>query len=82
VATNFGHNNGGLIAWLLRLTQVVALSPQQGADTVIYLAAAPEVVDVTGGYFIKKRAVTSSKESYDQSIANRLWQISEKMLGL
>jgi NAD(P)-dependent dehydrogenase (short-subunit alcohol dehydrogenase family) len=82
VATNFGHNNGGPFAWLIRIAQVAALSPQQGADTVIHLAASPDVADFTGRYFIKKRAVQSSKESYDKSIGLRLWQVSENMLGL
>jgi NAD(P)-dependent dehydrogenase (short-subunit alcohol dehydrogenase family) len=82
VATNFGHNNSGPFAWLIRATQVAALSPEKGAETIIHLAASPDVADITGRYFIKKRAVQSSKESYDKSIANRLWQISEDMLGL
>ena len=82
VATKFGHNNSGPFAWLIRGMQVAALSPQQGAETIIHLAASPEVADITGGYFIKKRAVRSSRESYDKSIANRLWQISEEMVGL
>jgi NAD(P)-dependent dehydrogenase (short-subunit alcohol dehydrogenase family) len=82
VATNFGHNNSGLFAWLIRITQVAALSPQQGAETIIHLATSPDVAGHTGRYFIKKRAVPSSKESYDKSIANRLWQISEDMVGL
>jgi NAD(P)-dependent dehydrogenase (short-subunit alcohol dehydrogenase family) len=82
VATNFGHNNGGPFAWLIRLTQVAALSPQQGAETIVHLAVSPEVADITGRYFIKKRAVRSSTESYDNAIAHRLWQISEERLGL
>ena len=82
VATNFGHNNGGPFGWLLRVSQVAALSPQQGAETIIHLTAAPEMADISGRYFIKKRVVRSSEESYDKSIANRLWQISEDMVGL
>lgn len=57
-------------------------SPEKGAETSIYLASSPEVEGITGKYFVKKKAVKSSKESYDKSIAKRLWQISEELTNL
>jgi retinol dehydrogenase 12 len=60
VATNFARQNRSLTALLFRALQpVVALSPEQGAETVIYLATAPEVAGVSGQYFVKRRAVRS-----------------------
>lgn len=82
VATGFGRNNRGAFAWLIRLAQFAALSPEQGAQTLIYLASSPEVQGVTGKYFVKKRAVTSSKASYDYSVARRLWDVSADFTGL
>jgi NAD(P)-dependent dehydrogenase (short-subunit alcohol dehydrogenase family) len=38
VATGFGHNNRGLVAMGVWLAQFTALSPEQGAETLIYLA--------------------------------------------
>ena len=58
------------------------LSPEKGAETSIFLASSPEVEDVTGQYFIKKTAVRSSPESYDEDIARCLWDASEKLTGL
>jgi len=58
------------------------LSPQRGAETPIYLASSPEVEGVTGKYFIQKRAVASSPESYDEGIARRLWEVSVKLTGV
>jgi retinol dehydrogenase 12 len=82
VATNFGIHSIGVLPWLIRLGRIVALSPAQGAETVIYLATSPNVADLTGRYFVKKRAVRSSEASYNQAIARRLWQLSEDMVGL
>jgi NAD(P)-dependent dehydrogenase (short-subunit alcohol dehydrogenase family) len=82
VATRFGHNNAGLSAKLLRATQVLAISSEKGAETIVYLASAPEVEGTNGKYFVNKRAVRSSPRSYDASVARTLWQHSETMVGL
>jgi NAD(P)-dependent dehydrogenase (short-subunit alcohol dehydrogenase family) len=57
-------------------------SPQQGAETSIYLAASPEVASVTGKYFVRKQPVSSSRESYDEATARRLWEVSKRLTGL
>jgi len=82
VATSFGHNNRGLFAWFVRLAQRTALSPEQGADTLIYLATSPDVEGVSGMYFVKQQMVMSSQASYDQDAAQRLWQLSQRLTGL
>jgi len=82
VATGFGHNNRGLYALCIRVAQLTALSPAQGAETLIYLATSPEVEGVTGTYFVKKRPVESAMASYDQATAQRLWQLSAELTGL
>jgi len=55
------------------------LTPAQGADTVIYLAAAPEVATVSGCFFERREAVESSPDSYDVAAAQRLWEVSEAL---
>jgi len=50
VRTGFGRNNEGLISKIFSLLQAFALTPEQGADTVIYLASSPEVEGVSGKY--------------------------------
>jgi NAD(P)-dependent dehydrogenase (short-subunit alcohol dehydrogenase family) len=57
-------------------------SPEQGAETSIYLAASLEVAGVTGKYFYRKKPVRSSRESYDEAAARRLWDVSERLTGL
>ena len=55
---------------------------QRGAQTSIYLATSPEVEGVSGKYFVNRRQTQSSAESYDQHLAQRLWQISAELTGL
>ncbi len=56
-----------------------ALTPEEGADTVIYLATSLEVEGISGKYYVKRQAVPSSRISYDESLARRLWQESERL---
>jgi NAD(P)-dependent dehydrogenase (short-subunit alcohol dehydrogenase family) len=83
VATNFGRNNRSFTAGLFRILQLVAaISPEEGAQTIIYLASSPEVKGITGEYFVKQKAVRSSQVSYDRAAAERLWQVSAELTGL
>ncbi len=81
VATRFGSNNRGLFGAFIRVAKLGALSPERGAETLIYLATSPQVEGVTGRYFVKKRPVESSRASYDQATAQRLWQLSAELTG-
>ena len=82
VATRFSHNNSGAMARLFRLSQVFAISVEKGAETMIYLAASPEVEGASGAYFVNKRQARSSSRSYDAEMAKALWQVSEAMVGV
>jgi NAD(P)-dependent dehydrogenase (short-subunit alcohol dehydrogenase family) len=76
VATRFAGNNGWK-GWLWQLVaRCFAISPEKGARTVLHAAAAPDLVSVSGRYFVHERAVPSSAESHDEAAARRLWQLS------
>jgi NAD(P)-dependent dehydrogenase (short-subunit alcohol dehydrogenase family) len=82
VATGFGANNG----WRGRLFQLaarcLAISPENGARTVLYLSTAQEAKEVSGQYFVRCRAVPSSAVSYGEAAAKRLWQQSLELTHL
>ncbi len=82
VRTNFAKNNGGIFGPAMRLLQPFTISPEQGAQTSIYLASSPEVQGVTGEYFVKQHSEPSSKASYNKEAARELWEISEEKTGL
>lgn len=81
VATGFGHNNGGVMNMVMNVLHLFALTSEQGADTIIYLASSPEVEGVTGKYFVKRKVTQSSPESVDDATAKRLWDVSEQMVN-
>ena len=66
---------------ILLLTKLFGKNEQQGAQTSIYLASAPEVAGVTGKYFSDQQEAESSPGSHDPEAAEKLWEISEKMTG-
>ncbi len=56
-------------------------TPTQGAKMSIYLASAPELEGQTGKYFHSGTGDSrSSPESYDEKVAQRLWELSEKLV--
>ena len=55
--------------------------PKEGAETSIYLASSLDVERVTGKYFERKQVRRSSRESYDEAPARRLWELSERLTG-
>ncbi|MBE9473403.1 MAG: SDR family oxidoreductase [Chloroflexi bacterium] len=80
VATRIGHNTGPVLKYLVSLVQKLGgKTPEEGAETITYLASSSFVHGITGKFFIDKKAVNSSPISYDQEIAQRLWEISELM---
>jgi NAD(P)-dependent dehydrogenase (short-subunit alcohol dehydrogenase family) len=82
VATRMLADYMGLSASRTGLSRTFGATPDEGAETSIYLASAPEMQGVTGKYFERKRPVTSSRESYDAATARRLWEISERLTGV
>jgi len=81
VGTNFAQNNGGAVALFFRAARPFILTPEQGAQTSVYLAADPEVEEVTGKYYVNRRQRTSSAQSYDRAAQARLWAISTELVG-
>jgi len=55
------------------------MSPKKGTRTTIYLASSPEVENVNGKYFVNRKPKRSSKISYEQSLQNKLWEISTNL---
>ena len=79
VATRFADQSGGLFSYVVRMAKMLAISPEKGADTIVYLASSPEVAHVNGGYFYKCRPATPSKEAQDDGVAKRLWLESARL---
>ena len=57
-------------------------SPREGADTIVFLAAAPAVEGTTGEYFVDRRPVSSSPASYNRELRAAFWTLAERLTGL
>jgi len=83
IATDIWKNDfgsfGAVLKWFIGK---IALSPEEGAENSIFLAASPEVEGIHGKYFIKNEPAQSSHTSYDEEIARRLWKLSAELTSL
>jgi NAD(P)-dependent dehydrogenase (short-subunit alcohol dehydrogenase family) len=82
VGTNFGKNNGGPMTLFFRAAKPFMRSPEQGADTLIWLASSPDVEGVSGTYFSDRKEIEAKKIVHDPATRRRLWEISEDLTGL
>ena len=79
VATRFGDNTAGLLKLVMPLAKLFAISPEDGARTIVYLASSPEVEGKSGLYFDKSAPKTPSVAAQDDTAAARLWAESERL---
>jgi hypothetical protein len=83
VSTSFGAEDPATVQRVfIPFLRLFMKTPAQGAATSIHLASAPELEQVTGRYFADSKPKKSSKLSYDETAAARLWQISADLVGL
>lgn len=83
VRTNIGMNNEllyrlykrYLIWWILK-------EPEISGNAIYYLAAAPEMAEVSGRFFNLTIDEKPAPHALDRSLGKRLWKISEELTGL
>lgn len=82
VKTNFGGEGDTRITqqFVRMIPRPFARNAREGADTIVYLAAADEVADLTGGYYVDRRPATPSRAARDDAAAARLWEVSEELV--
>jgi NAD(P)-dependent dehydrogenase (short-subunit alcohol dehydrogenase family) len=83
VASRFGRDGdtGRLTGIVFPLLKPFALTPEQGARTQVYVASAPELTGITGGYWAKSAPATPSAAAQDDAAAARLWEVSEQLVA-
>jgi NAD(P)-dependent dehydrogenase (short-subunit alcohol dehydrogenase family) len=79
VNTRFADGSGGFLERIFGIVKMFAISPEKGAETIVYLASSDEVAKTTGLYFYKCKAVEPSKIAQDDAAAERLWNETEKL---
>jgi retinol dehydrogenase 12 len=81
VNTNFGGNNMSIGILLFRAFKPFMRTPEQGADTIIYLAAAPEAGAMSGKYLADRKEIFPAQPR-DEALQKRLWEVSAELTNL
>lgn len=79
VATKFGKSSGWRVHLWFTVMRPFLLTPEQGAETILYLASSADVEGISGKYFINKSSARPSEEAYDAIAARRLWDVSARL---
>ena len=84
VRTGYGADGDarGFLSFGLKVSGPFFLSPAKGARTFVYLASSPEVDGISGQYFVKCKPRTPRTWARDPDAAQRLWRVSEELVGL
>lgn len=82
VATNIWSRPLGPVGFIMALPKLFMTSPEKGAETIVYLASSPDAKSLSGEYLEKLKVKKSSDESYNEEIAQRLWDVSAKLTRL
>ena len=66
---------------VMAVVSVFLLSPERGAACSLHVATSPDLASVSGEYFDKSKPKMASPEARDEAAQERLWTITEKLLG-
>jgi len=80
VRTNIAHRQTGLWGVLSRLAFLTQRSPRRGADTLVWLAASPEVAGASGGFYKDRRAIRCAWRD-DHAAQEALWTRCQGQVG-
>jgi len=82
VRTSFGAEDPrGIQRLIIPFVRPFMKTPAQGAATSIHLASAPDLEEMSGQFFANNKPRKSSKRSYDEAAAARLWQVSADLVA-
>jgi len=81
VDTNIFNGSRGAFKLVVALMKPFMLDSKRGAAVSLWAATSPDLVNVTGKYFVKSKEKESSALSRDPKVQEEIWQWTEKMVG-
>jgi NAD(P)-dependent dehydrogenase (short-subunit alcohol dehydrogenase family) len=81
VATNLGGGQGPLLDVLHKVVMWFMKTPEEGAQTSLYAATAPEAAGKSGAYYADCKEKQPAPHCRDEQTARALWDVSEKLTG-
>lgn len=83
VRTELGRNNGLFAKIAVPIIGLFgARSPKKGADTIVWLASAPEARAVHGQYLTDRKPARTSKAARDAEKQDRLYRVTAELVGV
>jgi retinol dehydrogenase 13 len=83
VKTNIGNNNGPLYRWFQRHVIWHTLKdPVISGEALYYLAAAPEMAEVSGRFFHLTIDEKPAAPALDREVGRQVWDVSLRLTGL
>ena len=81
VKTQFGKNNSGLASLAIKfLMNFFAISVEEGAETIVFLATDKNIRNITGKYFYQSKIKEPSIFAQSPKDADLLWDISLRIV--
>lgn len=80
IATGLGRDQSGPLDRVV--TRWLARSPEDGAQTSLYLATSPEVADTTGGFYRNGKPAKQHPRAGDPETRRQLWELSARTTGV
>ena len=77
--TRLLQDTRGPFKWI---TDTFGSTPEKGADTVLWLATAPETATITGKMLARRKEIRTPGQGSDPAARTRLWEESEKLTHL
>ena len=81
VASGFARDSGIIGLPYRTFVKRFLTTAEQGADTLVYLASAPESELVDGAYYFKRKLKTPNGAARDPANASGLWERSAELVG-
>jgi NAD(P)-dependent dehydrogenase (short-subunit alcohol dehydrogenase family) len=83
VRTNLGNNNGPLYRWFSRyIIWHLLKGPEMSGSAIYFLAAAPELSNVSGRYFNRTIDEKPAPHALNRELGEAVWKLSERLVGL
>src|SRR5690606_15891262 len=77
-AVHPGLVNTAIFPWFTKPFLGRSLTAEEGADTVVWCATAPEPAETSGAYWARRAERSPAPAALDDAVATELWERSEE----
>lgn len=81
VRTGIASGNGVMAKLAMKVIELFSLSPDEGAQPIIHLAASPDVYGISGRYYYQFKCQHDQQTLGHDDDADNLWRVSQAATG-